>query len=196
MNNDYWRLQVVIRASATSPAAVNDFYFRQVGEPSLGTSEEDLVARWMSDVMPEYLNLFTSVLEAAQINIALMPSLDTVLAVPLSGQLGGESGQPLPPRVAGLIRKFTGVPGRRGRGYWYLPPPAEGFSDGSGPSAGWADLADYFIAAILEGISAESAGHAAFVAQHYMPSTGSLTQITRLQASNRWASQNDRKRLY
>lgn len=49
---------------------------------------------------------------------------------------GGANSDPLPPNSALLIRKRTGLAGRRGRGRFYLPGAAEGPIDANGNLGG------------------------------------------------------------
>jgi len=193
---DVYRLQAIWRASATSPAAVNDFYFVQENEESELDAPADLVQAFILNCEIAYTNLVTAVLELVQYNVSLMPDVASVYQVGQIGIVGGASSDPLPPRVAGLIRKYTGVPGRTGRGYFYIPPSSENQSGGSGPNFNWIGNANTFCDKLLVDMRSGAGGHNGWILTHYMPKTGNFTVVTRLLPSNRWASQNDRKRLY
>lgn len=120
---DIYRLAFVGHLNALQEW-VSIFHFRQIGDGSVMGAQalaEKVAADFAQDIMDIVsVNYGLDVIEVRQVTAPGTEGWDESVSMG-----GGSTGDSLPPQVAALIAKSTGLFGRRNRGRNFLPPPSE-----------------------------------------------------------------------
>ena len=131
---DIYRLAFVGHLNALQDW-VSVFHFRQIGTGSV-MGAQALAEKVAADFAPDLMAILSvnyglDTIEVRQVTAPGTEGWDESVSLG-----GGSSGDSLPPQVAALVAKNTGLFGRRNRGRNYLPPPSEAEQAGGLLSAG------------------------------------------------------------
>lgn len=192
---DVFRLKLIWRKTTTSPAAVNDFYFKQLDTLILDTPEEDLWEAFETEIIPQLTQLITNQLALVQVQIGLAPLFLTSFVLdnpPISGTASGDA---LPARTCGLLAYRTADLTRRGRGRVFLPPSSETLNGASGaPSSAYITQMEVVHSA-LAALASGTISYAGW--QHCLWSVAdqAAKDVTQYVSRGYWGHQGDRKNI-
>lgn len=193
--NDTYRLTVTWGGVISDHKAVNQFYFKQNDDLVFDTPGEDLVEAFRAKVEVNYVGAVTTALAIEKYAVAKAPLFLTEFEDNPTPISGGLSGDPLPPRTAGVIAYKSADLTARGRGRIFVPPASEAFSGGGTLTSGL--IAQYnTIITGLEDMATPGILYASWVPMMWSTADQLAKVITQFIVRTRWSSQRDRTDLY
>lgn len=193
---DVFRLNIVTANNPNVAVAVNGLHFQQVGSLFFDTPEEDLMESWRFNAEALYGNLITSFMFIIKYTVAQAPDFQTSLESDFAPIACTRSGEPLPPRTAGLAQIHTATFSKRGRGRMFLPPANEAGSGGSAPTTGYRTDFDAFRDAVMDTMAVETTGFAGWQFGMWSPADQVFRVATSLRLVTTWSSKRSRRNLY
>lgn len=193
---DVYRLTAVVQANATAPKCINQWFFRQEDALVFQTAEEDLVGAFIEECQTFYRGLFTNGLEVFQYAVAPVTTFETSYIQDVSGAIGTLTGEPLPPRVAGLISFRTADTSRRGRGRTFLPPANEASSQGSTAVSAYRTAMDDFADGLLVQMAQTTITHSGWQWMLWSKADQVAKEVVSYIIRAKWSSQRDRGEIY
>lgn len=194
-SGDCYRIRFVWRNESDKPAAINDFYFKQVGTLIFDTPGEDLWQAFQSDSLAAYLALVTNRLAIFQVLVGKEPDFITEFTVDEVVDSGDLTGDAMPTITGGILSRYTATLSRRGRGRIYLPCANEANNGDGRPVSGYLTAMRDFGATMLPAIG-DGIVTAEWTPQVWSEADQTARAITQWVARGYWGLQRDRRGLF
>ena len=141
---DIFKLAVVWKTVDERSTFVNTFHYRQENELVFDEPGEDLVQAFITDALPSYRAMVTSIALVVQYSVYGITNPLYVYEESPTPVAGLVSGEALPLQTAPIITWRTGLAGRSRRGRTYLPPTGESQQNGGVLLTSFTNLMDDF----------------------------------------------------
>lgn len=194
-----YRLSIVVKSDSSPFVAINQPVFVQ-GPTGLiaDTPEEDLVGAFRTECEASYLACITSALRLVKYQVGVAPDFATTFELDLgiTGPVGTQGSDPLPPRTASVLSFRSATPGRRGRGRMYLPPASELSSSTGAPTANHITAMNALAVDMQDAMALVTASHIEWFWNIWSGLDATARLVSGFTSRGVWGSQRDRTRLF
>jgi len=192
---DKFKLTTVAQNVVGGKTAVNSYYFEQLSAIVFPTEEQDLYARFLAQVQPQLIALFTNYLSVVSVSIGQGPSFETTFqqSVVWSGTLTGD---PMPAQNCGVLKYRTATPGRRERGRLFLYAANEAGNAAGAPTGAYLTLIGNLGDVLLVDMQSTDASYGEWAWGMYSKADQLFKILTSYSAGLYWGSQLDRRGIY
>jgi hypothetical protein len=192
---DKLKLTTIAQNVVGGKTAVNSYYFEQADVLVFDTPEEDLFERFLAQVKPTLVSLFTNNLSIVTVSIGLGPTFETTFQQTVIWT-GTITGDPMPAQNCGVLKYRTATPGRRERGRLFLYAAGESSNSIGSPSGAYLTTLGGLGDSLLNTMSSANVLYAGWYWGMFSKADQEFKRIATYSAGLYWGSQLDRRGIY